>query len=113
LSGQPLSTCWATWRSTILRIASGKVVAGRVELDGELPEGASVTVLAFEGDETFEADAETEKMLLKSMVQCDDGRTTPLARLRCGNKAKRKSTPASRMAKCMAEHAKLVLLQRV
>ena len=27
-----------------MRIASGKVVAGRVELDGELPEGASVTV---------------------------------------------------------------------
>ena len=62
-----------------MRIASGKVVAGRVELDGELPEGASVTVLALEGDETFEADAETEKMLLESMAQCDDGRTTPFA----------------------------------
>jgi hypothetical protein len=34
-------------------IASGKVVGGRVELDSELPEGASVTVLAPEGDETF------------------------------------------------------------
>jgi hypothetical protein len=62
-----------------MRIASGKVVAGRVELDGELPEGASVTVLALEGHETFEADAETEKMLLESMVQCDDGRTTSFA----------------------------------
>ena len=38
-----------------MRISSGKVVGGRVELDGELPEGASVTVLATEGDETFEA----------------------------------------------------------
>ena len=62
-----------------MRIASGKVVAGRVELDGELPEGASVTVLALEGDETFEADAETEKMLLESMAQCDNGRTMPFA----------------------------------
>lgn len=60
-----------------MRIASDKVVAGRVDLDDELPEGASVTVLALEGDETFEADAETEKMLLESIAQCDDRRTTP------------------------------------
>ena len=45
-----------------MRITSGKVVDGRVELDAELPEGASVTVLALEGDETFEADAETEQL---------------------------------------------------
>ena len=49
-----------------MRIASGRVVAGRVELEGDLPEGASVTVLARDGDETFEADPETEKMLLDS-----------------------------------------------
>jgi hypothetical protein len=62
-----------------MRIASGKVVAGRVELDGELPEGATVTVLALEADESFEADAETEAMLLESMAHCADGRTTPFA----------------------------------
>lgn len=62
-----------------MRIAPGKVVDGRVELDAELPEGASVTVLALEGDETFEADAETEKkMLLEAIVQCQRGQTTPL-----------------------------------
>jgi len=27
-------------------------------------------------DETFEADAETETMLLESMARCDDGRPT-------------------------------------
>lgn len=54
-----------------MQVASGKVVAGRVELDGELPEGASVTVLALDGDETFEADSETEKMLLDAIAQCD------------------------------------------
>jgi hypothetical protein len=37
-------------------VASGKVVGGRVELDGELPEGASVTVIARDEDETFEVD---------------------------------------------------------
>ena len=64
-----------------MQIASGKVVGGRVELDGELPEGASVTVLALEGDETFEADAETEKMLLEAIAQCDRKQTTPLSKV--------------------------------
>ena len=62
-------------------IASGKVVAGRVELDTALPEGASVTVLAREGDETFEADPETERMLLESIAQCDRGRTIPMTKV--------------------------------
>jgi hypothetical protein len=64
-----------------MRIAPGKVVNGRVELDAELPEGTSVTVLALEGDETFEADAETEQMLLQAIAQCEKGQTTPLADL--------------------------------
>jgi hypothetical protein len=64
-----------------MRIASGKVVDGRVELDAELPEGASVTVLALEGDETFDADPETEQMLLQAIAECDNGQTTPMAQL--------------------------------
>lgn len=64
-----------------MRVASGKVVGGRVELDGELPEGASVTVLAREGDETFEADPETEQMLLDAIAQCERGETMPLTQL--------------------------------
>ena len=60
-----------------MRIAPGKVVNGRVELDAELPEGTSVTVLALEGDETFEADAETEQILLQAIAQCEKGQTTP------------------------------------
>lgn len=64
-----------------MRMASGKVVAGRVELDGELPEGASVTVLARDGDETFEADPETEKMLLDTIAQCERGETIPMPQL--------------------------------
>jgi hypothetical protein len=62
-------------------IASGKVVGGRIELDSELPEGASVTVLAREGDETFEADPETERMLLDAIAQCERGDTIPIAQL--------------------------------
>jgi beta-lactam-binding protein with PASTA domain len=64
-----------------MRIAPGKVVNGRVELDAELPEGTSVTVLALEGDETFEADAETEQMLLQAIAECEKGQTTPMADL--------------------------------
>jgi hypothetical protein len=52
------------WRyNTNMKIAPGKVVDGRVQLDVELPDGTIVTVLALEGDETFEVDAETETML--------------------------------------------------
>ena len=64
-----------------MRIAPGKVVNGRVELDAELPEGTSVTVLAREGDETLEVDAETERMLLQAIAQCEKGQTTPMADL--------------------------------
>jgi hypothetical protein len=62
-------------------IASGKVVGGRVELDSELPEGVSVTVLAREGDETFEADPETEGMLLDAIAQRERGDTIPMTQL--------------------------------
>ena len=62
-------------------IASGRVVGGRVELDTELPEGTSVTVLAREGDETFEADPETERMLLNAIAQCEHGDTLPMTQL--------------------------------
>jgi hypothetical protein len=61
-----------------MRIAPGKVVGGRVELDAELPEGASVTVLALDVDETFEVDSATEKMLLDSIADAQHGHVTPL-----------------------------------
>ena len=64
-----------------MRIASGRVVGGRVEIDGDLPEGATVTVLALEGDETFEADPATEKVLLEAIAQCERGDTIPMTRL--------------------------------
>ena len=35
--------------------------------------------MALEGDEPFEAEAETETMLLASIAECDGGRTTPFA----------------------------------
>ncbi|HEX8619561.1 MAG TPA: hypothetical protein VF911_18420 [Thermoanaerobaculia bacterium] len=65
-----------------MRVASGKIVDGRVELlEAELPEGAAVTVLLRDAEETFEADEATEKMLLESIAQCDRGETVPLAQV--------------------------------
>jgi hypothetical protein len=64
-----------------MQIVSGKVIAGRIELDAELPEGASVTVIAHDADETFEVDEATERMLLESIAQCENGRTVPLAKV--------------------------------
>ena len=61
-----------------MRVASGRVIDGHVELlDADFPEGATVTVLFPEGDETFEADEETERMLLESIAQCERGETVP------------------------------------
>jgi hypothetical protein len=61
-----------------MRVASGRVIDGHVELlDADFPEGATVTVLFPEGDETFEVDEETERMLLESIAQCERGQTIP------------------------------------
>ena len=64
-----------------MRMTRGKIVNGRVELDAELPEGTPVTVLALEGDETFEVDSETEQILLQAIAQCEKGQMTPMADL--------------------------------
>lgn len=58
------------------------MIDGKVELlEAELPEGSVVTVLLQEGDETFEADEETERMLLESIAQCARGQTIPFERV--------------------------------
>ena len=62
-----------------MRVASGRVIDGQIHLeDATLPEGATVTILLREDDETFEADEETEQMLLESIAQCERGQTVPL-----------------------------------
>jgi hypothetical protein len=48
---------------------------------GDPSEADSVTVIAFDGDETFEADPETEKMLLDAFAQCERAETIPMAPL--------------------------------
>ena len=56
-----------------MRIATGKVVQGKLELDGDaLEEGATVTVP--ELDETFELTPDEEAALEESLKQAAEGR---------------------------------------
>ncbi len=55
-------------------ITTGKVNEGMIQLDSQnLPEGATVTVLAQEGDETFELDATQEAQLLAAIAEAERG----------------------------------------
>jgi hypothetical protein len=61
-----------------MRVTSGKVVAGQIVVEGEpLPDGAVVTVLARELDESFELDAAAEAELLLSLAEADRGELIP------------------------------------
>lgn len=55
----------------------GKVLGRTIKLDGKiLPEGTIVTVLAPEGDETFELRPEEEVQLLAAIAEAERGETT-------------------------------------
>ncbi|MBV9493251.1 MAG: hypothetical protein JOZ54_03310 [Acidobacteria bacterium] len=56
-----------------MQIASGKVIAGRVVVEADLPEGADVTLIALDGEETFEVSPELEAILLESIAQGQRG----------------------------------------
>jgi hypothetical protein len=58
-----------------MQIASGKVINGRVVVEAELPEGADLTLIAFDGEETFEVSPELEALLLESIAQGERGET--------------------------------------
>jgi hypothetical protein len=58
-----------------MRVAVGKVVGGRIHVEGEplLEEGATVTILAREGGGTFELDGRAEARLLEAIAEADRG----------------------------------------
>ncbi len=59
-----------------MQLAIGTVVGGQVVVEGEpLPEGAVVTILVRESDETFEVPPELEAELLESLAEADRGET--------------------------------------
>lgn len=55
-----------------MRIATGKVVDGKVVVDGEpLTEGATVTVLTTDTDDRFTLNADDETRLLVALAQAE------------------------------------------
>jgi hypothetical protein len=58
-----------------MKLVTGKVVDGKIEVEGErLKEGSTVTVLAQEDDETFELTAEQEAELSRRIQAVENGR---------------------------------------
>ena len=58
-------------------ITTGKVLGGTIKVDVQgLPEGAVVTVLAPEGDETFELAPVEETKLLAAIAEAERGEAT-------------------------------------
>jgi hypothetical protein len=58
-------------------ITTGKVLGGTIKVDVQgLSEGAVVTVLAPEGDETFELSPEEEAKLLAAIAEAERGEAT-------------------------------------
>ncbi|MEK6633038.1 MAG: hypothetical protein AABY94_06955 [Nitrospirota bacterium] len=63
-------------------IATGTVHGGTIQIDAKsLPEGATVTVLAPEGDETFELSSEEEAKLFTAIAEAERGETTNAAQI--------------------------------
>lgn len=63
-------------------VTTGKVRRGAVEVENkELPEGATVTVLVSEGDETFELGPEEERLLLAAIEGAERGEVEPASRV--------------------------------
>ena len=61
-------------------ITTGTVRGGTIQIDPKsLPDGATVTVLAPEGDETFELSPEDEAKLLATIAEAEQGKTTSAA----------------------------------
>ena len=59
-----------------MRVTTGMVVDGRIQTPGEsFAEGITVTILAPEGDETFELGPEDEEALLAAIEEGNRGET--------------------------------------
>ena len=66
-----------------MKVATGRVVEGKVVLEGEpLAEGAVVTVVARDDDDTFDVSPDEERALLEAMAQADRGQVISWAELR-------------------------------
>ncbi len=57
-----------------MRVATGRIVEGKVVVEGEpWAEGSVVTVMARDDEQTFEVSADEEQALLEAIAQADRG----------------------------------------
>ncbi len=57
-----------------MRVATGRVVGGKVVVEGEpWEEGSVVTVVARDGEQPFDVSASEEQALLEAIAQADRG----------------------------------------
>jgi hypothetical protein len=66
-----------------MKVATGRVVGGKVVLEGEpWAEGSVVTVVARDDEETFDVSPEEERALLEAIAQADRGQVVSWEELR-------------------------------
>ena len=66
-----------------MKVATGKVVGGKVVLEGEpWAEGSVVTVVARDDEATFDVSPEEERALLEAIAQADRGQVVSWQELR-------------------------------
>ena len=66
-----------------MKVATGRIVEGKVVLEGEpLAEGSVVTVVANEDDEAFDVSPEEERALLAAIAQAERGQVVSWEELR-------------------------------
>ena len=66
-----------------MKVATGRVVGGKIVLEGEpLAEGSVVTVVAREDDEAFDVSPEEERALLAAIAQAERGQVVSWEKLR-------------------------------
>jgi hypothetical protein len=63
-------------------ITTGRVRDGTVQIEPRsLPEGTEVTILAMEGDETFQLEPEDKRKLLAALAELDRGESVDASEL--------------------------------
>jgi hypothetical protein len=66
-----------------MKVATGRVVGGKVVLEGEpWAEGSVVTVVGRDDEETFDVSPEEERALLEAIAQADRGQVVSWEELR-------------------------------
>ena len=57
-----------------MKVATGKIIEGKVVVEGEpWAEGSVVTVMARDDEQTFEVSVDEERALLEAIAQADRG----------------------------------------